>query len=76
MEAGSMKVLWIVFGTLAVLVGVVWTLQGLNIMTGSAMSDETTWAIIGPLVAVLGLLAVLFGLRRRDDADTDNADTD
>jgi len=61
-----MKVLWIVFGLITALVGVVWTLQGLNILTGSAMSDETTWAIIGPVVAALGLLAVLFGLRRRD----------
>jgi len=61
-----MKVLWIVFGLIAAAVGVVWTLQGLNILTGSAMSDETTWAIIGPVVAALGLLAVLYGLRRRD----------
>jgi hypothetical protein len=61
-----MKVLWIVFGLITALVGIVWTLQGLNVLTGSVMSDETTWAIIGPVVAALGLLAFLYGLRRRD----------
>lgn len=64
-----MKVLWIVVGIIAVVVGVVWTLQGLNVLTGSPMSDETTWAIIGPVVTALGLLAVLFGLRRGSDAE-------
>jgi uncharacterized membrane protein len=65
-EERVMKVLWIVLGIIAVLVGVVWTLQGLDIMGGSAMSGETTWAIVGPVVAALGLLALLYGMRRRD----------
>ena len=61
-----MRYLWIVIGALAVLAGVVWTLQGLNVMGGSKMSGDSTWAIVGPIVAVIGMLAVLFGLRRRD----------
>jgi hypothetical protein len=61
-----MRYLWIVIGALAVLAGVVWTLQGLNILGGSAMSGDSTWAIVGPIVAVVGMLAVLVGLRRKD----------
>ena len=61
-----MRYLWVVVGGLAVLAGLVWTLQGLNVLGGSAMSGDSTWAIVGPIVAVLGMLAVLFGLRRRD----------
>ena len=61
-----MRYLWVVIGVLAVLAGLVWTLQGLNVLGGSAMSGDSTWAIVGPIVAVVGMLAVLFGLRRRD----------
>ena len=34
-----------------VLVGAVWTFQGLGYLEGSAMSDQTLWAILGPLAA-------------------------
>jgi hypothetical protein len=61
-----MRYLWIVIGALAVLAGVVWTLQGLGVLGGSPMSGDSTWAIVGPIVAVIGMLAVLVGLRRKD----------
>lgn len=61
-----MRYVWIVIGGLAVLAGVVWTLQGLGILGGSAMSGDSTWAIVGPIVAVVGMLAILVGLRRKD----------
>lgn len=51
-------------GLLLVLIGLVWTLQGLNVLGGSAMSGVTLWAVIGPVVAVLGLTLAL-GARRR-----------
>jgi hypothetical protein len=38
-----------------VLIGGVWTFQGLGYIEGSFMSDSETWAIIGPLVAGLGV---------------------
>jgi hypothetical protein len=60
-----MRFVWIAIGVLAVLAGLVWTLQGLNIMGGSAMSGNTTWAIVGPIVFVIGMLLFLFGVRRR-----------
>jgi hypothetical protein len=40
---------------LLVLVGGVWTFQGLGYIEGSFMTDSSTWAIIGPLVAGLGV---------------------
>jgi hypothetical protein len=60
-----MRVVWILLGAIAVVLGVVWTLQGLDVLGGSAMSGDSTWAIIGPIVAVVGMLIFLFGLRRR-----------
>ena len=47
-----------------VLVGVVWTLQGLGYIEGSAMSDQTLWAVLGPILAGFGVALVLVGVRR------------
>lgn len=52
-------------GAVAILVGAVWTLQGLGYLAGSAMTDQRIWAVIGPLVALAGLAAFVFGLRTR-----------
>jgi hypothetical protein len=64
-----MRYVWIAIGVLAALAGAVWTLQGLNIMGGSQMSGDPTWAIVGPIVFVVGLLLFLFGVRRRDTSN-------
>ncbi|MBE1488849.1 hypothetical protein [Plantactinospora soyae] len=52
-------------GVLAVVVGAVWTLQGLGRLGGSAMTGETVWAVIGPIVALAGLVLLGLGLRAR-----------
>jgi hypothetical protein len=57
--------LYIVLGVLLVLVGGVWTLQGLDVMGGSAMSGVTIWAIVGPIVVIVGLWVLWRGVRRR-----------
>lgn len=40
---------------LMVLVGAVWTFQGLGYIKGSFMTGSETWAVIGPIVAGLGV---------------------
>jgi hypothetical protein len=40
---------------LMVLVGALWTGQGLGWIGGSSMTGEDTWAIIGPITAGLGV---------------------
>ena len=52
-------------GAVLVLLGATWTLQGLDVIGGSVMSGVTLWAVIGPIVAVVGLAAALLGVRRR-----------
>ena len=53
-------------GVLLVLMGVIWTLQGLDVIKGSAlMSGKTLWAVIGPVVAIVGVLLVARGMRAR-----------
>jgi hypothetical protein len=56
------KVVLTALGVLLTVAGVVWALQGLGYVGGSTMSGNAVWAIIGPIVAALGvsLLYVTF----------------
>jgi len=61
-----MRWLWLVIvGIVLVLAGAVWTLQGIGVLGGSSMSNDTKWAVIGPIVAVAGLVVTLIGARAR-----------
>lgn len=46
-----------------VVVGAVWTFQGLGYLKGSPMTGVKTWAVIGPIVAGLGVALAYVGLR-------------
>ena len=59
------QVLLAVVGVAAVLAGLVWTLQGLGYVGGSFMSGATMWAIIGPVVALAGLVLIIIASRSR-----------
>ena len=50
-------------GFLLVLMGLLWTLQGLGIVGGSVMTGVTLWVVIGPIVAILGGV-LLYGVVR------------
>ncbi|MEV4508824.1 hypothetical protein AB0K00_07680 [Dactylosporangium sp. NPDC049525] len=60
-----MKWVLVIVGALLVLSGVVWTLQGLNLVGGSSMSGNTIWAVIGPITAIVGAVLFLRGVRKR-----------
>ncbi|WP_194410456.1 hypothetical protein [Microbacterium cremeum] len=62
-----MKRIWpfVVVGVILSAVGLVWTLQGLGVLGGSAMSGSALWAIIGPIVLVAGLVLIGIGIARR-----------
>ena len=51
-------------GLVVVLVGLLWTAQGIGWVGGSAMSGKTLWAVVGPIVALAGVGLVLLGRRR------------
>lgn len=59
------KPMWVVAGVVLVLMGLVWTLQGFDVIEGSAMSGTTTWSIIGPVVVAIGAVLVWMGVRGR-----------
>jgi hypothetical protein len=59
------RLLLLVVGAIAVVVGAVWIGQGLNLIPGSFMTGSRTWLLIGLLVAAGGAVLLWFGLRRR-----------
>ena len=61
-----MRPLLVALGAVMVLVGAVWTLQGLGYLEGSPMTDQSVWAILGPLLAGLGVGLVVVAARRRE----------
>ena len=59
------KALPVALGALMFLVGALWTFQGLGYVKGSPMTGVEVWAVIGPILAGLGVALVIVGLRGR-----------
>jgi hypothetical protein len=53
----------IVVGAIALIVGAVWAGQGSNLLPGSVMTGSGMWLGIGLVVAVVGLVLLVLGVR-------------
>jgi uncharacterized membrane-anchored protein YitT (DUF2179 family) len=58
------KGLLITVGSLLTLAGVVFALQGFNVLGGSTMSGNSLWAVLGPIIAIAGLALAAIGVRQ------------
>jgi hypothetical protein len=62
------RTLALVLGGILVVTGAVWGAQGLGWVGGSSpMNGVALWAVVGPLVAVAGLVLMVRGGRRHRD---------
>lgn len=59
-----MKTILTVIGVLLVLTGIVWILQGFNILLGSVMSGHILYSVLGLIVAVIGVALMIYANRR------------
>lgn len=59
------KPLWVVVGVVVALLGLLFTLQGAGVISGSAMSNTTFWTVAGPIIVVIGLVVAALGVRGR-----------
>ena len=60
-----MRIALNVSGVLFLLVGCVWFLQGINILSRSFMTGQTKWAIYGGLLLVAGIGLLISANRPR-----------
>ena len=58
------RILGIALGVILVAAGSLFFLQGIGIVGGSSMTNTTTWTVLGPLIALAGLVVLLVALRR------------
>jgi hypothetical protein len=54
-------------GIMLDIVGLIWVLQGLNVLPGSFMTGQMFWAYAGGVLTVLGMVLVAFAMRRKAD---------
>ena len=60
-----MKIVLYVISALAFLAGLVWFLQGINILPGSFMTGQPQWALYGGIAMLLGIGILVWNIRRK-----------
>jgi hypothetical protein len=60
----------IVVGAVLCLAGLVWILQGTNLLHGSGMSGHGEWAVYGAILFVVGALVLGWAWRLRNHRST------
>jgi hypothetical protein len=60
-----MKLVLNILGGLIFLAGLVWFLQGINVLPGSYMTGDPQWAINGAIMMAVALIIFFFANRRR-----------
>ena len=59
-----MKLILTIAGVVAVILGCVWILQGIGVLPGSFMTGQIQWAIYGAVLAVVGVVVIIWARRR------------
>jgi Kef-type K+ transport system membrane component KefB len=54
----------VIAGVIALIVGAVFAGQGANLIPGSSMTGDRMWLYIGLIVAIVGIILIVLGLRR------------
>jgi hypothetical protein len=62
-----MRIALKIVAAVLVLAGIVWFLQGINVLPGSFMTGQTRWAVNGGIAVAVGIILFLIAnrLRRR-----------
>jgi hypothetical protein len=58
------RIILLIVGIAVSAFGVLFALQGFGVVGGSPMSNTTTWSILGPIIALIGIAMAGAGARR------------
>jgi hypothetical protein len=58
-----MRLVLKIISILLIVMGIVWILQGINVLPGSFMTGQIQWAYRGAAAALVGLIILLFANR-------------
>lgn len=67
-----MKIVTRIVSVILILAGIIWFLQGINVLPGSFMSGRSQYAILGIVVGAIGVGLMIYANRRAhipDDND-------
>jgi C4-dicarboxylate transporter len=59
-----MRIVLRILSVLLIVVGIIWILQGINVLPGSFMTGQIRWAYYGSGTAVAGLVILLLTRQR------------
>ena len=59
-----LKLMLAVVAVMMVIIGIIWILQGLNVLPGSMMTGHKEWAYRGAALAVVGIAGFWFSRRK------------
>ena len=59
------RIIAVIVGVVVALFGLLFTLQGIGVVGGSPMSNTTTWSVLGPIIALVGIAIAVAAARRR-----------
>lgn len=65
-----MRIVLNIVGLFLVLTGVIWFLQGTNVLLGGPMSGHTQWSLWGTLAALIGIGVLVYANRRPSPSAT------
>jgi hypothetical protein len=58
-----MRIALRILAILMIAVGIIWILQGVNVLPGSFMTGQMQWAYRGGIIVVVGVAIMLFARR-------------
>ena len=53
----------VIVGVIITLAGLLFSLQGFGAVSGSSMTNTSTWSVLGPIIALVGVVIVFAGRR-------------
>ena len=66
------RIALITVGVIALILGAVFSGQGMNLIPGSFMTGSRMWLSIGLILAIVGIILIVLGLRRPGQGRTNN----